>query len=147
MAYGVRGAGLLNEGKPLEAVPLLEKAAALEAADQPRAGVKALLMLIEAQLEALKDGLPGVERAQALERLRQLEARAAGLAQGPQAAAWHAAGKLYEHLGSKPDAIRCLKKAVELQPDDWVTAQNGQRYKHRGIASIYEKDYAGAALD
>lgn len=139
-AYGVRGAGLLSEGKAAEALPLLDKAATLEAAAGPAVGVKALLMLIEAQI------MLGAKQP-AQELLKVLESRAPKLAQGPQAAAWHAAGKLYGHLGSGPDAVRCLQKAVELQPDDWVQTADGQRYKHRGIASIYKKDLAGAVLD
>lgn len=146
-AYGVRGAGLLSAGEPAEALPLLEKAARIEAQSGPKAGVKALLMLIEAQLDCRKKAVAGVDDAQIRGRLKELEARAVTLAQGPQAAAWHAAGKLYSHLGAKEDALRCLKKAHEMQPDDWVTAENGQRYKYRGIASIYEKDYAGATME
>lgn len=139
-AYGVRGAGLLSDGKAQEALPLLDKAAELEAAAGPKVGVKALVMLIEAQV-MLGAKVP------AQELLKLLEQRATQLAQGPQAAAWHAAGKLHGHLGEQKDAVRCLQKAVELQPDDWVQSADGQKYKHRGIASIYKKDLAGAALD
>lgn len=139
-AYGVRGAGLLSQGQAAEALPLLQRAADLEAQAGAGAGVKALVMLTEAHV-MLKD------RFGALRQLKKLEARAADLAQGPQAAAWHAAGKLYGHLDAKEDAVRCLKRAVELQPDDWVSTADGRRYKHRGISGIYQKDLAGAVLD
>lgn len=138
-AYGVRGAGLLADGKSAEALPLLEKAVAFEAAGGTRNGAKALMLLIEAEIDAAPDKVKP--------SLLQLERRAPLLAQGQSAAAWHAAGKLYAHIGAKQDAVRCLKKAVELQPDDWVQNPDGTRYKARGIASIYEKDLAGATLD
>jgi hypothetical protein len=119
---------------------LLQRAADLEAQAGPRAGVKALVMLAETHV-MLKD------RPGALAQLQRLEARATSLAPGPQAAAWHAAGKLYQHIDADADALRCLGKAVQWQPDDWVVTADGQRYKHRGISSIYKKDLAGAALD
>jgi hypothetical protein len=145
-AYGVRGAGLLAEGKPLDALPLLQKAAATEAAGGPELGAKAQMMYIEAMLVAREQD-PTRPQAPILIELLKLEQRAAKLAQGQQAAAWHAAGKLYGHLDAKADAIRCLKKAVELQPDDWVQNADGTRYKYRGVASIYEKDLAAATLN
>lgn len=138
-AYGVRGAGLLSDGKAAEALPLLEKAVVLEAQGGTRVGAKALMLLIEAQIDAAPDKVKP--------SLAQLELRASQLSQGQSAAAWHAAGKLYAHIGAKQDAVRCLKKAVELQPDDWVQNPDGTRYKARGISSIYEKDLAGATLD
>lgn len=144
-AYGVRGAGLLSDGKATEALPLLQKAADLEAA-QKGSGAKALMMLIEARLmQREKD--PALPEAPIRADLQRLEQRALSLAQGQQAAAWHAAGKLYGHLGAKADAIRCLKKAVELQPDDWVQNPDGSKFKYRGVASIYQKDLAAATLD
>ena len=144
-AYGVRGAGLLSKGQVEEALPLLAKAAELEAQAGPAVGVKALVMLSEAQV-IRAEKVPAQAPA-ALAQLKRLEARAAALAPGPQAAAWHAAGKLYAHLNARADAVRCLQKAVDLQPDDWVVTANGERYKHRGIASVYKKDLAGAVLD
>lgn len=142
-AYGVRGAGLLSDGKLDQALPLLTKAVEIEDAAGPKAGVKALVLLIETQLE-LREKDPSLSVAPIRQRIAQLEAHAVTMAQGPQAAAWHAAGKLYEHLDAKDDAVRCLSKAVELQPDDWFTEPDGQRYKHQGISSIYAKDLAGA---
>lgn len=142
-AYGVRGAGLLSKGQAAEAVPLLRRAADLEAAAGPAAGVKAKVMLVEALLMRAQ----GRADPEALAALAELERRAPGLTQGQQAAAWHAAGKLYRHAGRTEDARRCLAKAVELQPDDWVQRPDGQRYKHRGISSIYQKDLAAALRD
>jgi tetratricopeptide (TPR) repeat protein len=143
-AYGVRGAGLLVQGDVAGALPLLRRAAEHEKQAGPRAGVQATVLLVEAHLDGLKRQVAGASRAEALALLKDVEARAAALPPGPQAAAWHAAGKLYGHLERQDDALRCLRKAVELQPDDWYVGWDGYKLKHRGIASIYQKDLAGA---
>ena len=142
MAYGALGSIFLNEGRVAEALPLLTKAAALEKAQGM--SVQAHVVLAEAHLEGLKQALPGASREAAIASIREMLGYADKLPQGPDAAAWHAAGKLYAHLGMRVEATECLKKAADLQADDWVDEGNGHRYKHRGIASTYQKDYSGA---
>jgi len=142
LAYGSLGSILLNEGKPAEALPLLARAAAIE--KKSGASVQAHLIYAEAQLEGLKKNVPAASRQGAVDAITEMLAYADKLPQGRQAAAWHGAGKLYEHLGMHAEALKSLKKSVDLQPDDWVDEGAGRRYKHRGIASAYQKDYSGA---
>lgn len=142
LAYGALGSIYLNEGKIAESLPLLKRAAALEL--KAGKGSGAQMIYVEALLEGIKKNLPGADRNEALATLAGMLLAAEALPQGPAAAAWHGAGKLYQHLGLKDEALKCLKKAQEMQPDDWVDEGGGRRYKHRGIASTYQKDYSGA---
>ena len=145
MAYGVLGSIDLNDGQVADSLPLLKMAAQLEA----RRGetVQAHLMYVEALIEGEKSKLPGASRAEELAVLKSAEAMAAKLPRSRAAAAYHGAGKLYAYLGLKTEALALLKKAVELQPDDWVDEGGAKPYKHRGISSTYEKDYAAAELN
>jgi tetratricopeptide (TPR) repeat protein len=142
LAYGALGTMALNEGRVAEALPLLKKASALEAAS--KSSVQAHLIFVEAQLEGVKHAVAGGSKDEAQAALKELLGYADALPQGQRAAAWHGAGKLYAAMDEKEKARECLKKASELQPDDWVDEGGGRRYKHRGIASTYQKDYAGA---
>jgi tetratricopeptide (TPR) repeat protein len=144
LAHGALGSILLNEGRVAEALPLLKKAAALER--KTAASASAHLIYVEANLEGLKKSLPEASKSEALAALKSLMQYIDTLAQGPRAAAWHGAGKLYQHLGMRAEALQSLKKASDLQPDDWVDLGGGRRYKHRGISSTYQKDYSGAQM-
>lgn len=141
-AYGAMGSILLNEGKVAEALPLLKKASDLEAAEKTSA--KAHLIYAEAHLEGLKRKLPEARKEAAVAAIQEMLAYTSKLPQGRAAAAWHGAGKLYQHLGMKAEGLECLKKASEMQPDDWVEEGPGLRYKHKGLSSAYQKDYSGA---
>lgn len=141
-AFGALGSSYLNEGRIAESLPLLKKAAAIEA--KGRGAVEAHLILVEAHLAGLEKKLPEANAAEAAAALQEMLSYVPALPQGPAAGAWHGAGKLYLHLGMREKALECLKKASELQPDDWVDEGGGRRFKHRGIASIYQKDYSGA---
>jgi Flp pilus assembly protein TadD len=144
-AYGVLGSQLLSDGRTAEAEPLLKRAAELEAQEGKR--VTARVLRAEALLEGLKKGLPGFSRDEAAKVVSEIEAVAPKLPQGRAAAAWHAAGKLWIHVGEREKAVKALAEAVRLQQDDWVDEGEGRRYKSRGVASIYAKDLAGAAQE
>jgi tetratricopeptide (TPR) repeat protein len=141
-AYGVLGSLDLNEGKIAEALPLLKRASDLEAKDAQ--AVEAHLIYVEAHIEGLAHKVPGADSDLARAALKEMLAYAEKLPEGPRAGAWHGAGKLYKHLGDANEALHCLKKASELQPDDWVDEGGGRRFKQPGIASTYQKDYSGA---
>jgi tetratricopeptide (TPR) repeat protein len=145
MAHCSLGSIYLNEGRISQALPLLAQSATAE--KKSRRSAKAHKILVEAHLEGLKKGVEGASRAGALRALDSLQAYADTLPQGAAAAAWHGAGKLYQHLGIREKALESLKKASELQPDDWVDLGGGRRYKHRGISSAYQKDYSGAQME
>lgn len=144
LAYGALGSITLNEGKIAEALPLLKKAVGLEKISAKSAS--AHLIYVEANLEGMKKGLPGASKHEALAAMASLMTYIERLPQGPQAAAWHGVGKLYQHLEMPAQALQSLKKASDLQPDDWVDMGDGRRYKHRGISSTYQKDYSGAQM-
>jgi tetratricopeptide (TPR) repeat protein len=142
LAYGALGSIYLNEGRIAESLPLLKRASEIES----RAGnsAEAHLIYVEAHIEGLKNKVPGASQALAVAALKEMLSYTDKLAQGPRAAAWHGAGKLYGYLGMPAEALDSLKKAADLQPDDWVDEGGGRRYKRPGIASTYQKDYSGA---
>jgi tetratricopeptide (TPR) repeat protein len=144
-AWGALGAIDLNEGRIEEALPRLKKASEIEKASGQ--DVKAHLIYVEALLEARKKALPEWNEAEAVGVLKQMLDYADKLPKGRSAAAWHGAGKLYQHLEKPKEALACLKKASELQPDDWVDEGGPAPYKYRGIASTYAKDYAAAQMN
>ena len=144
-AYGSLGAIYLDRGRVAEALPLLEKAAALESAG--KTGTQDHLTLAKAHLLGSRKGLPGATQARAAEALKQSLALAEGLAVGRKAATYFSAGVFYRQLGRKDEALVALGKAVALQPDDWVDEGQGVRYKKAGLSGYYQKMLAAAQMD
>lgn len=141
-AYGILGSIYLDQGKLALALPLLQRAVQVEI--EPDATGRDWLTLAKAQMRGSAQGLSQASRAQAAESLAQAERIAAKLPQGRAAATYFSAGIFYQELGQREQALRCLGKAVALQPDDWVEQGPGQRFKQRGIASYYAKMLAAA---
>jgi tetratricopeptide (TPR) repeat protein len=140
LAYGSLGSIYLNQKRVAEALPLLKTAAALEA--KAKNSAEAHFLYVEAEIEAQNGAVPGASRGEALGALKDVLSYADSMPQGPRAAAWHGAGKLYQYMGLTPEAQVCLKEAWVLQPDDWVDEGQGRRFKDQGIASTYQKDYS-----
>jgi tetratricopeptide (TPR) repeat protein len=141
-AWGVLGTIRLEQGRIAEALPLLRKASALEAA----AGTDSrdTLSLAKANLEGVRKGVPGASRSDAAAALQVAQALAPRLPQGKRAATWFSAGLFWQDLGRQTEALEALKNAVALQPDDWVDEGGGVRYKSAGLASYYQQMLAGA---
>jgi tetratricopeptide (TPR) repeat protein len=137
-AYGVLGGIRLDQGRLTEALPLLKKAAALEAA--AGAGSRDTLSLAKALIEAGR----GDEAAPVL---RQAEALVARQARGQQARTLFSAGLFWRQLGQKSLAEADLARAVALQPDDWVDFGGGRREKAAGLAAYYQKMLAATQQD
>ena len=144
-AFGSLGSIYLDQGRIAEALPLLEKAAALESA--AKSGTQDHLTLAKAYLLGAEKGLPGATQAKSAEALKESLALAAGLSSGRQAATYFSAGLFYRQLGRKDEALQALGKAVSLQPDDWVDEGGGVRYKKAGLAGYYQKMLAAAQMD
>jgi tetratricopeptide (TPR) repeat protein len=142
LAYGALGSIYLNDGRVAEALSLLKHASELEMKAENSA--EAHIIYVEANIEGLKKNVPGASRETALASLKEMLGYADKMPQGPDAAAWHGAGKLYAYMGLTEEARISLKKAADLQPDDWVDEGGGRRYKHPGISSTYQKDFSGA---
>jgi tetratricopeptide (TPR) repeat protein len=141
-AWGVLGSIRLEQGRIAEALPLLGKAAALEAVAGNDA--RDTLALAQANLEGAGKGVPGTSRQDAATALLQAQALAPRLPKGKQAATWFSAGLIWQDLGRTTESIQDLKKAVALQPDDWVDEGGGVRYKSAGLSAYYQKMLAGA---
>jgi tetratricopeptide (TPR) repeat protein len=143
-AYGALGSLRLDQGRLEEALPLLEKAVLIEA----KAGqdTRDTLTLAKAHLRGLARGLAGASKAQAETALRAAEARAAKLPQGRAAATYFSAGMFWKEAGEPALSSAALKKAMDLQPDDWVDEGGGVRYKQRGLASYYQKMYDASLM-
>lgn len=144
-AFGSLGSIYLDQGRLDEALPLLEKAAAIEGAS--KAGTQDHLTLAKALILGSQKGLPGASQAKAAEALQQSLALAEGLPSGRKAATYFSAGIFYRQLGRKDEALKALEKAAALQPDDWVDEGQGVRYKKSGLASYYQKMLAAAQMD
>jgi tetratricopeptide (TPR) repeat protein len=141
-AWGVLGGIRLDQGRIAEALPLLRKASALEAASGTDS--QDTLALAKANLEGSLQGLPGASRRDAEVALFLAQALAPRLAKGKQAATWFSAGLFWQDLGRPNEAVADLQKAVALQPDDWVDEGGGVRYKSAGLSAYYQKMLAGA---
>lgn len=144
-AYGSLGAIYLEQGRISEALPLLEKAAQLEAVSKKSS--QDSLTLAKAHLVGSQKGVPGATTASAESALKQSLALAQGLPVGRQAATYFSAGFFYRQLGKKSEALAALQKAVDLQPDDWVDEGAGVRYKKSGLSGYYQKVLAAAQID
>jgi tetratricopeptide (TPR) repeat protein len=141
-AWGVLGTIRLEQGRVAEALPLLVKAAALEAKD-PR-DTRDSLALAKANLDGLALGLPPASLQGAEAALQQAQGEAQNLAPGKRAATWFSAGEYWQQMGRKAEAIAALRTAVALQKDDWVDEGGGLRFKSAGISAYYQKMLAGA---
>lgn len=141
-AWGVLGTIRLEQGRIAEALPLLRKAAALEAVAGDDA--RDTLALAQADLEGARKGIPGASLQDAEAALLEAEALASRLPKGRMAATWFSAGLIWQDLGRPKESIQDLKKAVALQPDDWVDEGGGVRYKTAGLSAYYQKMLAGA---
>jgi tetratricopeptide (TPR) repeat protein len=144
-AYGSLGSIYLEQGRVAEALPLLEKAAAIEAA--AKTSTQDSLTLAKAEIEGSEQGVPGASTGTAAAALQQSLALAQGLAVGRQAATYFSAGLFYRELHRKAEALAALQKAVALQPDDWVDEGAGIRYKKSGLSGYYQKMLAAAQMD
>jgi tetratricopeptide (TPR) repeat protein len=137
-AYGVLGGIRLEQGRLAEAVPLLQKAAALEMAGHQ--GTRDTLSLAKALI-----GLGRLDEAAAA--LKQAEALTDKAPQGEQARTYFSAGEFWRQMGRKPEALADLRRAVALQPDDWVDLGPGGREKSAGLSGYYQKMLAAAEQD
>jgi tetratricopeptide (TPR) repeat protein len=144
-AYGSLGSIYLEQGRIAEALPLLQKAAQIEA--QGKLSTQDSLTLAKAEIEGSEEGVPGALSSSAAAALKQSLALAQGLAVGRQAATYFSAGLFYRQLHMKAEALAALQKAAELQPDDWVDEGAGIRYKKSGLSSYYQKMLAAAQMD
>ncbi len=144
-AFGSLGTLYLDQGRLAEALPLLEKAAQIEAVGKH--DTRDSLTLAKAQLVASQKGLAGASTVTAEAALRQSLELAKGLAPGRQAATYFSAGMFYRQLGKKTEALAALGKAVDLQRDDWVDEGAGIRYKKAGLSGYYQKMLAAAQMD
>jgi tetratricopeptide (TPR) repeat protein len=142
-AWGVLGSIRLDQGRIAEALPLLRKASALEAAAGDDS--QDTLALAKANLEGAQKGIPGASRQDAEAALVQAQALAPRLPKGRSAATWFSAGLFWQDLGRQDYAVADLQKAVALQPDDWVDEGGGLRYKSAGLSAYYQKMLAGAS--
>jgi len=137
-AYGVLGGIRLEQGRLAEAVPLLQKAADIERAS--RSGTRDSLSLAKA--------LIGLGRPQeAAAALKQAEALTDKAPQGEQARTLFSAGIFWRQMGRKAEALADLRRAVALQPDDWVDLGPGGREKSAGLSGYYQKMLAAAEQD
>lgn len=141
-AWGVLGTIRLEQGRIADALPLLQKAAALEKAGGH--DTRDSLSLVKANLEGAAAGIPGASLQAAAADLEQAQVLAESLPKGKRAATWFRAGMFWEDLGRKQEAVRALRKAVSLQSDDWVDLGGGVRYKSAGLSAYYQKMLAGA---
>ena len=137
-AYGVLGGIRLDQGRLAEALPLLQKASDLEWAS--RGDSRDTLCLAKAQLQS-------GHRAAAAAALDRAEVLAGGLAKGRSAQTWFSSCMFRRQLGDKAQALRDLRRAVALQPDDWVDLGAGRRHKTAGLAGYYQKMLAAAQQD
>lgn len=144
-AWGVLGTIRLEQGRLSEALPLLAKAASLEA--ESGADTRDSLALAKANVDGLKQGLPGASTAAAERALLQAQSEAEHLAPGKRAATWFSAGEFWLEMGQKDKAVAALRKAVSLQRDDWVDEGGGMRFKSAGISAYYQRMLAGALED
>lgn len=144
-AWGVLGTIRLEQGRVAEALPLLAKAAALEAVSGK--DTRDSLALAKANLDGLRLGLPGASAAAATAALLQAQREAEHLASGKRAATWFSAGEFWLAMGRKREAVGALRKAVDLQRDDWVDEGGGLRFKSAGISAYYQRMLAGALED
>lgn len=142
-AWEVLGEVRLKQGRIAEALPLLERASALERAG--RSSARATLSLAEAELEGARSGVPGTGPAAASETLGRAEALAPLLSRGQRAAAWFSAGELELGLGRRERAVADLRRAVALQKDDW-TGDGPERRRVAGLAEYY-RTQLGFALE
>jgi tetratricopeptide (TPR) repeat protein len=142
-AWGVLGSIRLDQGRIAEALPLLRKASALEAAAGDDS--QDTLALAKANIEGASKGLPGASRRDAETALVLAQALAPLLPKGKSAATYFSAGLFWQDLGHPDEAVEDLKKAVALQPDDWVDEGGGVRYKSAGLSAYYQKMLAGAS--
>jgi len=141
-AWGVLGTIRLDQGRIAEALPLLRKASALEAAAGDDS--QDTLALAKANLEGALKGLPGASLQDAEAALVRAQALAPLLPKGKSAATYFSAGLFWQDLGRQNEAVADLQKAVALQPDDWVDEGGGVRYKSAGLSAYYQKMLAGA---
>jgi tetratricopeptide (TPR) repeat protein len=144
-AYGSLGALYLEQGKIAEALPLLERAARIEAAG--KRSTQDSLTLAKAHLIGSEKGVPGALTSSAAAALKQSLSLAEGLPVGRKAATYFSAGLFYRQLGKKAEALAALEKAVALQPDDWVDEGAGVRYKKAGLSGYYQKMLAATQMD
>jgi tetratricopeptide (TPR) repeat protein len=145
-AYGVLGGIRLEQGRLAEALPLLQQAAVWEAA-QAR-DTRDSLCLAKAEIDGAAQGIPGASKDAAAQALRQAERLAAGLASGKQAQTYFSAGLFWRQMGRPDEALKDLRLAVRLQPDDWVDLGPAEgRGKTSGLAGYYQKMLAAAEQD
>jgi tetratricopeptide (TPR) repeat protein len=144
-AYGSLGAIYLDQGRIAEALPLLERAAQIEAAGKK--DTQDSLTLAKAHLLGSQKGVAGALTSSAVAALAQSLELAQGLPTGRQAATYFSAGLFYRQLGKKAEALAALEKAVAMQPDDWVDEGAGVRYKKAGLSGYYQKMLAAAQMD
>lgn len=144
-AYGVLGSIRLDQGRLAEALPLLQKASALELADGR--DTRDSLTYAKALIAASKAKVAGASLDAADQALKQALQLADKQAQGKRAATYFSAGLFWRDMGHKADAVKALEKACALQPDDWVAGPAGLRYKSRGLSSYYQKMLASAQMD
>ena len=144
-AFGSLGAIYLDQGRIAEALPLLERAAQIEA--RTKQGTQDSLTLAKAHLVGSQKGVPGALTHSAELALQQSLRLADNLSQGRKASTYFSAGMFYRQLGKKVEALAALQKAVALQPDDWVDEGAGIRYKKAGLSGYYQKMLAAAQFD
>lgn len=145
-AYGVLGSVRLDQGRIAEALPLLQKAAALELA-QGR-DTHDSLTYAKAHIVGSERKVPGASLEGADQALKQALVLADKQPTGKRAATYFSAGLFWREMGGhKEQAVKALETAVALQPDDWVQGPAGQRYKSKGLAGYYQKMLAGAKMD
>jgi tetratricopeptide (TPR) repeat protein len=144
-AYGSLGAIYLDQGRIADALPLLRKAAEIEAAGKH--DTQDSLTLAKAEIMGAQQGVPGALTVEAEAALRQSLVLAEGLAVGRKAATYFSAGLFFRQLSEKSEALAALQKAVVLQPDDWVDEGAGVRYKKSGLSAYYQKMLAATQLD
>jgi tetratricopeptide (TPR) repeat protein len=142
-AYSVMGGILLGRNQLQEALPLLEKAADLETADRSSAADH--LNLANVLYLGAAKGFSWGSRDKSLAAIKQGLDLAVHLPSGPAGAAYYEAGKLYLRWGLRPEAQAALRRACELQKDDWVDLGGGKGYKFEGLANVYAKDAMLAA--
>jgi len=141
-AWGVLGTIRLEQGRVADALPLLVKAASLEA--ETGVDTRDSLSLAKANLDGLSLGVPGASAAGAESALLQAQGEAEHLAQGKRAATWFSAGEFWLRMGRRSEALAALRKAVALQRDDWGDEGGGLRFKSAGISAYYQRMLAGA---
>ncbi len=145
MAYGELGLIYLDEGRLGDALPLLAKAAEIEA--RGAKDTRDQLAYARALGIAKRAGLPMTSLADRIKVLERALSIAPKLAQGSAAATFFGVGLQYQEMGDKTKTRACFSEAVSRQPDDWVILEDGSKERRRGLASYYAKTLAAAELE